>query len=80
MNLYEEMIEELREEGIMLDEDSVPNCDGFYREYPDYVIINVNEALPLRKRIPKLAHEAGHSKTMMFGTAGQNRTQGYHRP
>jgi len=71
MNLYEKMLEELREEGIILDETSLPNCEGFYRECPEYIYINVNGAMPLRKRIATLAHEAGHSKTMLIGTAGQ---------
>ena len=71
MNNYEKLVEELRESGIEMDESTLPNCDGLYRECPDYVCINVNGALPLRQRFTALMHEIGHWKVGIGGTAGQ---------
>lgn len=71
MNEYEELIEELEGEGIMVEESDLPDCEGFYRAYGEYRYIGINEEMSVRMKYPTLMHEAGHDKTMLVGTDGQ---------
>jgi len=72
MDEYERMLDELQDAGVIFHDEPLPNCDGLYRETPQYKYINVNRTLPKRQRLTALAHEIGHLRTMsLIGTPGQ---------
>ncbi len=72
MDAFEEMEQELFNDGVTVFRDKLPKCIGYYTNLSDFIYLNVDRDLRGAQAFSVLSHEMGHHRAGLVGQSGKD--------